>query len=115
MDDTLSTWRTERTTWLSSLGDPLSPTFDEAILSRAKTMDSPSRISELEKYRRVKAEEPGGGTPRSIAENKWCLTLITADRADAVKSSRSDKATAKKVDDGKPALTLASLLGGVVK
>lgn len=105
LDSTLTAWRTARLEFLAakSAAD---------LLLAAQTLPSPDRIAEWERYRQIKSAL-GPTEKLSIEEVRWVLTLLSADRADAVRSSRANTKAAREASAPTPKATLASILAAL--
>lgn len=95
LDPMLVEWRARQRSFLEGKSD-------DDLLSAAKTMQSVERIQVFDKYRQIRQAclANTGIEKNSIAENKWVLTLLSADRADAVRSRASNLKDAKKASNG---------------
>lgn len=95
LDLILADWRKNEQALLASFGpDPQTTEWEVKALERAKSMSTAQRIIVWENYRKIKAT----GDPRTIAENKWALILLSADRADNVRAKRDASKTASKAN-----------------
>lgn len=99
LDPILASWRKDTLESISSLDD-------NALLAKAKGMSSAERIATWDKYRLVKAWADGLAPEErdvgklSIKENRWVLTLLATDRAEAVRARASSAKAAKEVKQG---------------
>lgn len=99
LDPELQNWKSSLEQTLASWGDPAAgdaekARFDEACLARAKEMSSVERVQTMDKLRQIK-RTMGEGYKLSIRENRFILTLISSDRADAVRSRAASSKAAK--------------------
>lgn len=87
LDPILASWRSDLRAIIESLSD-------DDMLARAKGMSSTERVQTWDRYRTLK-QALGPSEKLSIKEIRWILTLLSTDRAEAVKTRASGTKAAK--------------------